>query len=299
MKQAQIGFFDESYQHFYFLEYKLKSGALDGVKQVITEVLDNTSTTPTMIAFGKEAWQKFQPNWTPVGLEAFKTLNGLENHSAPSTQGDLWFWVRGGDISHVFDQAMNIQQGLSPYAELQLQQRGFAYHQSMDLIGFEDGTANPKTDALKAQAAQIPVGQVGEGGSFVLTQKWVHNLSAWQQVPVHCQEKVVGRTKIENEELEGDAMPVDSHVSRTDLKVDGVPMKIYRRSAPYGSVTENGLYFLAFACEMLRFTSQLESMYGLAEDKTCDQLLNYSKAVSGGYWFAPSAQDLTELLKLK
>jgi putative iron-dependent peroxidase len=91
-------------------------------------------------------------------------------------------------------------------------------------------------------------------------------------------------------------MPDDSHISRTDLTVEGVPMKIYRRSAPFGSVTEKGLLFLAFGCELVRFTSQLESMYGLTEDQKIDQLLNFSKAVTGSYWFAPSQEDLSEML---
>lgn len=298
MTQAQVGFFDESYSYFYFLEYQLTTDSLSGVKTALSEILANTGNTPTLVAFGPQAWSKFQPNWSPEGLLPFETINGMEGHIAPSTQADLWLWVRGSDISSVFDKAMLINQKLSAYADLSLQQRGFAYHQKQDLIGFEDGTANPKTDELKAQAALIPEGKLGAGGSLVLSQKWVHDLTKWEQVPVHCQEKVVGRTKFENKELEGDAMPIDSHVSRTDLKLNGVAMKVYRRSAPFGTVVEKGLYYLAFACDRVRFTSQLESMYGLTEDKKIDQLLSYSQAVSGGYWFAPSQQDLLDILKL-
>ena len=90
-------------------------------------------------------------------------------------------------------------------------------------------------------------------------------------------------------------MPADSHVSRTDLKVDGVAMKIWRRSVPFGSAAEVGLYFLAFACERLRFDVQLESMFGATGDGIRDRLTDFSRPVTGSYWFAPSAAELAAL----
>jgi len=299
LNQPQPHFFDESYSHFYFLEYRLNAHGLKdlgALKKALLDISEHSSQSPALIAFGEAGWRTFQPAWRPDGLMGFRPLNGEEGHRAPSTQADLFFWIRGHNISSVLDEAMMIHHKIEHFAVLSLQERGFRYHEDLDLIGFEDGTANPKTNELKAAAALIPEGQAGAGGSFVLSQKWVHDLAKWQKIPVHCQEQVVGRTKFENEELSGEAMPIDSHVSRTDLTVKGVPMKVYRRSAPYGTVTEKGLYYLAFACEMLRFTSQLNSMYGLTEDKEIDQLLNYAKAVSGGYWFAPSQQDLLQVL---
>jgi len=298
IKTPQAGIFKEGAKHIYFLEYRLTSSNLNEVRKAIDEAIQisNPERTSIVISFGKQAWQLLQPNWIPEGIAGFKTLRGQQGHTAPSTQADLFFWIQGFDIAEVFDQAMQVQNAVQKVAELTLEQQGFDYHHSLDLIGFEDGTANPKTHELKLDAAVIAKGQKGEGGSLVLSQKWVHDMAKWNQVPVHCQEAVVGRTKDENIELEGDAMPDDSHISRTDLKVEGVPMKIYRRSAPYGTVKEKGLFFLAFAKELIRFSSQLESMYGLTEDKKIDQLINYSKAVSGSYWFAPSVEDLQEVL---
>jgi len=300
-KTPQAGIFNEEAKHFYFLEYRLTQPDLSQLKKALALSLTDTSQAPDrvsiVVSLGKQAWQQLQPNWTPATLESFTTLHGQQGHSAISTQADVFFWLQGHDIADVFDQAMHIQATMQSVAELSLEQRGFDYHHSMDLIGFEDGSANPKTDELKRDAALIPKGQAGEGGSLVLSQKWVHDLTKWNGIPVHCQEAIVGRTKVENIELEGDAMPDDSHISRTDLKVDGEPMKIYRRSAPFGTVQENGLLFLAFAKELVRFSSQLESMYGLTEDKKIDQLINYSKAVSSSYWFAPAVEDLDEVLK--
>lgn len=292
----QAGIFDETPTQTYFLEYQLSDAAdIKEIKAALSKSLQADKVS-IVVSFGKNAWLKLQPAWAPAGLQSFTEINGREGHQAPSTQGDVFFWVQGTDVGDVFDQAMHIQSEMQSVALLTLDEPGFDYHHSMDLIGFEDGTANPKTDELKRAAALIEDGQPGAGGSIVLSQKWVHDLGKWETVPVHCQEAIVGRTKIENEELEGDAMPIDSHVSRTDLKVDGVPMKIYRRSYPFGKVSENGLLFLAFACELKRFSTQLESMYGFNDAEVIDQILNYSKAVSGSYWFAPSQEDLAEML---
>ncbi len=295
-KTPQVGIFKEGSPHFYFLEYHFRSTDVSQVKAAIASCINVFSEVFVVVSFGKNAWQLVQPNWMPATLTSFKMLKGQQGHQAPSTQADLFFWLHGDDISTVFDVALHIDKQMKRVANLNLQERGFSYHQNRDLIDFEDGTANPKTDELKREAAVIAKGLAGEGGCLVLSQKWVHDLDKWNAIPVHCQEAVVGRTKVENIELEGDAMPDDSHISRTDLKVEGVPMKIYRRSAPFGSVTEKGLFFLAFGCELVRFSSQLESMYGLTEDQKIDQLLNFSKAVTGSYWFAPSQEDLAEAL---
>ena len=174
---------------------------------------------------------------------------------------------------------------------------GFQYLDSRDLIGFIDGTANPKEDKAR-EAVLIPDGQTGEGGSFVLSQQWVHNLPAFNTLSRSEQEQVVGRTKPDSIELEGEAMPPTSHVSRTDYKENGKAMKIVRRSAPYGTVEEHGLYFLAFACELRRFQVLLERMFGASGDGVSDQLIRYSKPVTNSYWFAPSRGALLQVCSL-
>jgi putative iron-dependent peroxidase len=184
---------------------------------------------------------------------------------------------------------------MTQVATTELDVSGFNYHKNRDLIGFVDGSANPKIDQQQ-QVALIPPGQPFAGGSYILSQKWCHNLLSFSQLSLLKQEQAVGRTKTDSIELKGDAMPLNSHVSRTDVKVDGTPMKMYRRSAPFGNTQEHGLYFLSFACEMQRFTSQLSRMYGLTEDGLHDKLIEYSTATTGSYWFAPSINDLNRLV---
>lgn len=297
MKSPQEGIFNENCDHFHYLEFNISN--YTGVGKALDSALKKTDFLTTVISFGRQAWlnlsQEVLPNSTPESLVDFATIQGLNGHQALGTQSDVFIWLQGKSLPELFKQAQEIQQILLPFAQLCFDERGFDYFNSMDLIGFEDGTENPDTAELKRQAAVVAKGQPGVGGSLVMCQKWVHNLTAWNQVPVHCQEAIVGRTKDTNEELEGDAMPSDSHVSRTDVEIDGQKMEIYRRSTPFGTLTENGLMYLAFACDLKRFSSQLDSMYGLVDGET-DQLLNYSKALTGGYWFAPCQEDLDLVL---
>lgn len=296
MATPQSGIFDENSTQFHYLEYRLETLNRERVVAALKEALSTEERLlHVVVAFGPSAWQLLQPAWKPESFVGFERINGVIGFAIPSTQRDLFFWIHGGDHSTVFDQALHIERCLKPVAALELDERGFVYHNSRDLIGFVDGTANPKEEKRQL-AALIPEGEKGAGGSIVLSQKWVHNLDAWNALSVEMQEKVVGRTKLKDEELEGEAMPDDSHVSRTDLKVDGVAMKIYRRSTPFGTVQENGLYFLSFACDTLRYSSQLESMFGLSGDTKYDQLIRFSKPVTSSYWFAPSVEDLKETL---
>ncbi len=296
MPSPQSAIFQENSNQFYHLEYQVGSHPSADIISALQKALTRQSAPINMVvAFGKQLWQQLNPAWTPAELEDFTSLTSPQGHSAPSTQRDLLIWIHSQNHDNNFDQVLHIQSALSDIAELKLDLPGFTYHDSRDLIGFVDGTANPKEDQRQL-AAVIPQGQAGAGGCYVLSQKWVHKLNDFNRLPVEKQEKVVGRTKVDDIELEGDDMPANSHVSRTDVKVDGKAMKIYRRSAPYGSATENGLYFLSFACELERFSIQLKRMYGLTEDGLTDKLIDFSDAVNSSYWFAPSEEDLAELL---
>ncbi len=229
----------------------------------------------------------------PDGFAAFQPLTGPK-HQAPATQHDVLVWLQGPARDLVMDGVLAIDAILSTIATRVLDLPGFVYHDSRDLTGFIDGTANPKEDA-RLEAALVAEGKAGAGGAFVLGQKWVHDLEAFNALAVADQERVFGRTKPDSVELEGDAMPPWSHVSRTDLKIDGVGQKMYRRSAPFGTAEEHGLYFLGFTCDIDRFDNVLASMFGLSGDGEYDHLTDFSTAKTGSYWFAPSATALDTL----
>jgi putative iron-dependent peroxidase len=178
-------------------------------------------------------------------------------------------------------------------ADLASEVPAFVYHDSRDMTGFVDGTENPGVDeafdvALLAEGA-------GAGGSFVLAQRWRHDLDRFHKLDVAEQEGVIGRTKPDSVEL-GDAVkPPNAHIARVVIEDDGEELEIYRRSVPYGTVAEHGLFFLAFSADPTRFDRMLGAMFGV-EDGIRDRLTEFSTPLSGAYYWAPSLADLDDAL---
>ncbi len=304
MASPQSGIFLEGSPHHHFLEYALRAGESQArTRGVLAALLrdlrreDDTGTN-SIVAFGPALWAQLAPGEAPDGLRPFQTIGRPDRPEVPGTQRDLLIWLHGPRVDDNMDRALAIHRLLSPIADLELDEKGFVYHDSRDLTGFVDGTANPRAEAARA-AALVPDGRTGAGGAFVLSQRWVHDLEAFHALSVSDQERVIGRTKADSIELEGDAMPPDAHVARTDISVDGVPQEIYRRSVPYGSVAEHGLYFLAFTCDPARFDNLLRSMFGLSKDAIRDRLTAYSRPVTSSYWFAPSEEAMRAHLEAR
>ncbi len=295
MPTAQPGIFAEDSIHHYFLEYAIAADTDSTVlNAAIAEALRAAAGAPAaqlVFAAGDRLRQCFDTADIPDTLRPFATIEGWEAHRAPATQRELLFWIHGASPGPVFDCARRVHQVLASTAHLELDLPAFVYHDSRDLTGFIDGTANP-TGADARAAALIPAGAPGTTGSFVLTQRWVHDLDAFHALPTAEQERVIGRTKADSVELSAEEMPAGAHVNRTDITVDGVPQEIYRRSVPYGTVQEHGLYFLAFACDLSRFRVLLEGMFGVSGDGEHDRLIEYSTPVTGSFWYAPPVETL-------
>jgi putative iron-dependent peroxidase len=299
MAISQAGIFNsDASTHHHYLEFTVKDGVEAAVLKKQLGLVRKLEHGQLVMAFGPNCWQAMQPNTPMNDLTNFESIEGLKGHRCTSTQQDLLFWLhcpteRGH--SYNFDNALNIIASLEGIADLTLEIQGVKYHDSRDLTGFIDGTANPK-DEHQYLESLIPDGAVGEKGSYVLTQKWVHNLNAFNTLPQHKQEQVIGRTKPDSIELEGDAMPNNSHVSRTDATLDGKAAKVYRRSTPFGNSQEKGLYFVSFANQQARHQIQLDRMFGVTGDGIYDRLLDFSNAKTSSYWFAPSQTALDALL---
>jgi putative iron-dependent peroxidase len=298
MATPQTGIYKQPSRHHHFLEYAIDK---DTKPESVVRALRAGEASPgggvdVVVAFGAALWNQIAPEPTPDGLRAFETIQGAQGSAAPATQRDLLFWIHGGGIDDNLDRAFGIDRKLGNIARLELDQQGFVTRDSRDLTGFIDGTANPKAEAAR-ETALIPPHRPGAGGAFVLSQRWVHDLQSFLALPVPEQERVIGRTKPDSIEFEADAMPADAHVARTDVSVDGVAQKILRRSVPFGSVVEHGLYFLAFSCDPARFDIQLRRMFGVSGDGVHDRLTEYSRPVTGSYWFAPSQQAMRGLME--
>ncbi len=236
--------------------------------------------------FRPELWRELVPEDAPAEVEGFNDdLVGPDGYRMPATQHDAVLWLSGSAYDVVFDTARTAVAALGAVATLAEESTSWPYLHDRDLTGFIDGNENPSLiDA--PEIAVIPDGSPGAGGTILLLQKWSHDATAWESLPVAEQEHVIGRTKDESVEL--DDKPPTSHVARTDQDEFG---KIFRRNMPYGTVTEHGTMFVGFSAEQQRLTTMLESMAGLT-DGVRDALTRYTQPVTGAYYFVPSTQSL-------
>ncbi len=248
-----------------------------------------------VLAFGPDLWRTLAPQDVPAGLGPFQPIGRLGGHHAPASQHDVWLWINGSSQDVVFEHTRAAARAIETVARLANEQVAFVHRDSRDLTGFIDGTANPTL--LEAPvAALVPDGEPGAGGSHVLAMRWIHDLDAFDALPIADQERVFGRTKAESTELDGDAKPPTAHIARVEIEDEaGVELPIYRRSVPYGAVAEHGLYFVAFSADRTRFDTMLGRMFGTGKDGRHDRLTDFSRPVSGAYYYAPPLNLLADL----
>ena len=248
-----------------------------------------------VIGFGSELWKTVAPDQAPSDLAPFSPIGRIGGHHAPATQHDFWLWISGSSQDVVFEHARAAVKMLNEVATPASEQPCFVHRDSRDLTGFIDGSANPMTHEAP-EAALIPDGQPGEGGAHVLVMRWIHDLAAFEQLPTREQEKVIGRSKPSSIEMTGEALPPDAHIARVQINDQaGEDLAIYRRSVPYGTVAEHGLYFVAFSADRSRFDRMLARMFGLEPDGIHDRITDFSRPVTGSFYFAPSLSTLVEL----
>jgi len=248
-----------------------------------------------VVAFGSELWRALSPEEYPGGLAPFQPVGAVGGHHAPATQHDVWLWVNGSSRDVVFEHTRAAGMAIEEVASIATDQVAFVHRDSRDLLGFIDGTQNPQM--LEApDAALIPDGKLGAGGSHVLAMRWVHDLRAFEGLPVNEQENVFGRTKPDSVELADEVKPPTAHIARVEIEDDaGEELPIYRRSVPYGTLSEHGLYFVAFSADQLRFRRMLDRIFGTAGDGRHDRLADFSRPVTGAFYYAPSLAMLCGL----
>ncbi|MFA0443010.1 deferrochelatase [Vibrio sp. 10N.286.49.C2] len=241
------------------------------------------------LAFSHQFWTGLTQAM-PSELKVFPELGEGEVH-APSSDVDVLIHCHSKRHDLHFYVLRKLMSQIADSVTIVDETQGFRFMDSRDMTDFIDGTENPKNEK-RTEVAIINDGELA-GGSYVMVQRFEHNVPAWNRLNVSAQEKVIGRTKLDSIEL--DDVPAASHVGRVDLKEDGVGLKIVRHSLPYGSVSgAHGLLFIAYCNTVHNFDAMLESMYGVTDGKT-DQLLRFTKAVTGAYFFAPSQAMLATL----
>lgn len=300
MTTSQNGIFAQGTHAHYFLELDLRPGippqqALASFRRLRAPDV-SAGGVNFVIAFGADFWHAIAPDQAPADLAPFSEIRGLNGKHAPARQHDAWIWINGSEPDVAFEHARAAWRAVCDVATLGAEQPCFVYRDSRDLTGFIDGTGNP--DPLDApNVALVPAGQPGEGGSHVLAMRWVHDLESFHSQPVTDQERVFGRTKLNSIELASDQMPANAHIARVQIKDGDYELEIYRRSVPYGTVAEHGLYFVAFSADRTRFDRMLARVFGTDGDGLRDRLTDFTRPVSGAFYFAPSLTALREIEK--
>ncbi|MEP7025913.1 MAG: Dyp-type peroxidase, partial [Actinomycetota bacterium] len=224
-------------------------------------------------------------------------------HTAVSTPGDLLFHIRARRMDLCFELAGQLMSRLRGVARVADETHGFKYFDERDLLGFVDGTENPAVpDAITA--AVIGDEDPGfAGGSYVIVQKYLHDLGAWNALPVEEQERVIGRTKLDDIELPDDAKPANSHVALSTITAaDGTEPQIVRDNMPFGSfgggpdgTGESGTHFIGYSATPSVTEQMLTNMFIGSPPGNTDRILDFSTATTGTLFFVPSADFLDDL----
>ncbi len=298
---AQPGIFALGTRNHHQLEFTRRPGAAPGAIREAQRGLREPAVAGgganIVIGFGPDLWNALAGTGEmPDDFTPFAEIHGLDAKHAPATQHDVWVWIHGTGEDVNLDLARAVTAVLAPVAELALEQPSFVYKDSRDLTGFVDGTANPPV-AESTEVACVPPGQPGEGGSFVIAQRWVHDPLAFNELAVPDQERVFGRSKADSIELDPTTKPVNAHIARAEIEDDeGEELPIFRRSAPFGTVREQGLYFIGFSADLARLQTMLARMFGTSGDGIRDRLLDFSAPSHGSFFFAPSLEALNAAL---
>lgn len=245
--------------------------------------------TSLVVGFSPAVWSTLSPGQMPPNLQPFRGVEGLNGRAAPATQADIWVWLNGAGQSVLFDAARSVVALLAPVADLVLEQPCFVYHDGLTFEGFMDGIANPPPFEIP-EVAFVPDGEAGAGGSTVLVQRWVTDVTRLQSLPVGEQEAVYGRTKPDGAQL--DPLPANSHVGRTQVVRNGTQVQIYRRNIYFGTASEAGYMFIGVCADPSVTLDMLKQMYGVGDLPITDRLLEFYNPTSGSFYFVPSVEAL-------
>jgi putative iron-dependent peroxidase len=233
-------------------------------------------TLACVAGVGSQAWDRLFAGPRPAELHPFRELAG-SRHRAMATAGDLVFHVRAEQMGLCFEFATHVMERLSGAVTVCDEVHGFRYFDDRDLLGFVDGTENP-TGPASVAAAITGAGDPGfAGGSYLIVQKYVHDMGAWNALSVEEQERVIGRTKLDDIELPDDVKPSNSHVAVNTI------------------TDEFGTYYAAYSATPSVTERMLERMFIGDPPGNYDRILDFSTAVTGNLFFVPSAGFLDDL----
>jgi len=257
---------------------------------------DSAGGLSCVVAFGSDIWPAICGESRPAELHPFRELRSGPRF-APSTVGDLLLHVAAERMDLCFEVAAQIMRELGASVSRIDEVHGFRYFDDRDLIGFVDGTENPVGEARLAATLVGAEEPEFAGGSYVVVQKYLHDLPKWDGVAVEEQERIIGRTKLDDVELDEAVKPSFAHNALTTLVENGEELKILRHNMPFGDATggDSGTYFIGYARSPRPIEQMLENMFVGRPEGNYDHLLDFTYPVTGTNFFAPSVQFLATL----
>jgi putative iron-dependent peroxidase len=246
-----------------------------------------------VLGFGSDAWDRLFGSPGPAELHPFREIRSGARH-AVSTPGDLIFHIRAKRTDLCFELATQILARLEGAVTTADEVHGFRYFDERDLLGFVDGTENP-TGSAAADAVFIgDEDPAFAGGSYVIVQKYLHNLDAWNKIPTEAQEKIMGRTKVSDIELDDSVKPSFAHNALTVIEKNGKQIQILRDNMPFGrpGYGEFGTYFIGYSRSPCTIEQMLENMFIGRPPGNYDRILDFSTAVTGNLFFVPTSTFL-------
>ena len=246
-----------------------------------------------VMGFASAAWDNLFGSPRPAELHPFREIKAGSRH-AVATPGDLLFHIRSKRMDLCFELATQIMARLGDAVSPVDEVHGFNYFDDRDLIGFVDGTENP-TGQAAIDAALIGLEDAAfAGGSYVVVQKYLHDLAGWNALSTEAQERIIGRTKLSDIDLDDAIKPTSAHNALTTIVEDGQEKKILRDNMPFGSVAQGefGTYFIGYARSPRTIEQMLVNMFVGRPAGNYDRLLDFSRAVTGNLFFVPSATFL-------
>jgi putative iron-dependent peroxidase len=248
-----------------------------------------------VVGIGSEAWDRLYPGLPrPAGLHPLPVYDGPV-HCAPSTPGDLLFHIRAERMDLCFELAQRLTEHLGDATTVIDEVHGFRSFDERDLLGFVDGTENPEGDGAVEAVTVTDSGFVG--ASYVVVQKYLHDLTAWDALSTEAQERVIGRTKLSDIEMADDVKPPDSHIALNVIEDEnGDEQDIMRFNLPFGTVgtREFGTYFIGYAKDPAVIEQMLQNMFCGTEDAAHDRILDFSTATTGNLFAVPTVDWLED-----
>jgi putative iron-dependent peroxidase len=256
---------------------------------------DTDKHLSVVTSIGSDAWDRLFCGPRPAELTPFIELHGPRHH-APATPGDLLFHIKALSMDMCFELAGRIVKALGAVTVVD-ETHGFRFFDNRDLLGFVDGTENPD-GPLAVSATEIGNEDPDfAGGCYLHVQKYVHDMDSWESLSVTEQELVIGRTKLEDIELDDDDKPPNAHIALNVIEDDdGNELKIVRHNMPFGEIGkgEFGTYFIGYSRTASVTERMLRNMFIGDPPGNTDRILDFSTAATGGKFFTPTVDFLND-----